>query len=122
MPKGNEKLYFYAICLEYENGEYYYRYEVKQFPYELTNGLYCIEKAPGCPFYLDSTYSPDAMNIVHGAKNHWYAYVVCPRENEAFAKDLLIGELERRYRRTLGILDATTAMLEELTREQERDA
>jgi len=114
MKKENANLYFYAVCLEYENGEYYYRYEKRCFPYENHHGTCHIEKTPGCPFYLDSTYTPDAFNTIHGVKNHWYAYVVCPQENEAFAKRLLVKELERRHRQALGIVDATTAMLNKL--------
>ena len=121
MLEERNNLYFYAVCLEYENGEYYYRYEKKQFPCDVVDGTYYIEKYPGCPFYLDSVYSPEAFNMIHGTKNHWYAYVICSRENEDFAKGLLIGELERRHKQALGIMDATSAMLRELEGNLERD-
>ena len=121
MPKENTRLYFYAVCLEYENGAYYYRYEKNSFSCEENNGTYYIEKRPDYPFYIDSSYSLGTFNAVHGKRNHWYAYVVCPEENECLAKELLAEELERRHRQALGIANAATAMLDELGRNSKEE-
>ena len=107
-------LYFYAVCLEYTDGEYYYRYEKEKFPCEERMGGYHISKYPGCPFYLDSFYTEAGLDRIHGKKNHWYAYVVFDHENEEFAKMLLAEELERRHTQALGIVNATSVMIEEL--------
>lgn len=114
MSKENIKLYFYAVCLEYVKGEYYYRYETHAFPCVKREHTYMIEKYPGCPFYLDSTYKENALDRIHGTENHWYAYVVTGEPNEPFAKELLAKELERRNKQALDIANAGVLMLKEL--------